>query len=203
VTEDRAITLVLTKGTDPARLNAEVNPTDPRFAEIRDLCYRLALLRWREVLDSYRTFALPEWLVGRERELWLPLLAIAHLADQEENMNLVGDLLDLAREQGEDRAGLSDEAEALLAVLSDRLNGTSEVFFSPVDLCDDLGKWLRWDKSPRPETVGRWLKRLKIPKAPRSAKGSRYVVTEANLEGIRVRWGVGRQNLHYQQTYTP
>jgi len=107
VTEDRAITLVLSRGTDARRLNAEVNPTDARFAEISDVCFRLALLRHREVLDSARAFTLPEWLVGRKRELWLPLLAVAHLADQEGDLGLVGDLLSLAEQQGEERAGVS------------------------------------------------------------------------------------------------
>lgn len=203
VTEDRAITIVLTKGTDPAKLNAEVNAEDSRFGELRDLCYRLALLRWREVVEAYRVFAIPSWLMGRERELWLPLLSVASLADAEGGLGLVEDLLSLAKEQREDRAGLSDEAEALLEVLEHRLNGQHEILCHPKDLCEDLGKQLRWDKPPRPETVGRWLRRLKLPKAPRSAEGIRYQVSKDMLDDIHSRWGTGGgeptlpANLHF------
>jgi hypothetical protein len=203
VTEDRAITLVLARGKDPVKLNAEVDPTDYRFAEIRDVCFRLALLRWREVAAAVRTLALPDWLMGRERELWRPLLAVASLADGEAgNLGLVRDLLDLAREQGQDRAGLSDEAEALVSVLTEKLAGAGEIILHPGDLCDDVKAALRWKDPPRPETVGRWMKRLKIPKAPRGAGGVRYAVTEAVLSDIRARAGVGgeeptlRANLH-------
>jgi len=192
VTEDRCITIVMARGKDRARLNADVDPTDPRLAEIRDLCYRLALLRWQEVAETYRTLTLPDWLVGRERELWRPLLAVAHLADREAgNLGLVQDLLELAREQGQDRAGLSDEAEALVSVLAEKLAGEGEMIVHPGDLCDDLKAALRWKDPPRPETVGRWLKRLKIPRAPRASGGVRYIVTEAGLDEIRARAGVG------------
>jgi hypothetical protein len=192
VTEDRSITLVLTRGRDLTRLNAEVDPADPRFASIRDLCIRLALTRSQEVRDANQALVLPDWLVGRERELWRPLLTIATLADREAgDLNLVSDLLTIAREQGQDRAGLSDESEALVSVLDDKLVGASEMIVSPGDLCEELRAALRWKDAPRPETVGRWLKRLKIPKAPRSAEGVRYIVTAAGLAEIRARAGSG------------
>lgn len=192
VTEDRAITLVLARGKDPAKLNAEVDPADCRFAEIRDVCYRLALLRWQEVAETYRTLTIPDWLVGRERELWRPLLAVATLADREAgDLNLVADLLTLAKEQGEERAGLSDEAEAVVSVLTEKLCGEREITVHPADLCDDLKSALRWKDPPRPETVGRWMRRLKIPKAPRAAGGVRYIVSQATLDDICARVGCG------------
>ncbi len=189
VTEDRAITMVLTKGMDPLRLNADVNPDDPRFAQLRDVCFRLALLRRREVAEAYKEYRLPEWLLGRERELWLPLLAVASLADREAELGALEDLLALAKEQGEERAGLSDEGETLLAILADSLRETQETLVSPRDVCASLGERLRWDKPPRPETVGRWLKRLGFHKAPRSADGVRYRVTSEMIEDLQARWG--------------
>jgi len=191
-TEDRAVTLVLARGKDRGRLNADVDPADLRFAEIRDMCHRLALTRWKEVAETYRTLTLPEWLNGRERELWRPLLAIASLADREAgDLDAGRDLLELAREQGQERAGLSDEAEALVSVLAEKLVGAAEIIVSPGDLCSNLQEALRWERAPRPETVGRWLKRLKVPRAPRSAAGIRYTVTEALLTEIRARAGTG------------
>ena len=190
VTEDRAITLVLAKGKDPAKLNADVDPRDPRLAEIRDIGYRLALLRSREAAETYRTLALPDWLMGRERQLWRPLLAVAALADREApDLGLVADLLTLAREQGEERAGLSDEAEALVAVLAEMMNGAAEIVVSPGDLCEPLKAALRMERPPSPQRVGRWMKRLGFPPAPRSAGGKRRLVTADALADLRRRYG--------------
>lgn len=190
VTEDRAITLVLARGKDPAKLNADVDPQDPRFAETRDMAYRLALLRSREVAETYQTTVLPDWLVGRERQLWRPLLAVAALADRDApELGLVADLLTLAQEQGEERAGLSDEAGALVTVLSERLSGATEIVVSPGDLCEPLKVALKLDRAPSPQRVGRWMKRLGFPPAPRSAGGKRRLVTAHALADLRRRYG--------------
>ncbi|HAM58046.1 MAG TPA: hypothetical protein DCQ64_22585, partial [Candidatus Rokubacteria bacterium] len=44
-TEDRCLPLVMQRGSDRARVNAEVNPEAPALARIRDGCYRLLLTR--------------------------------------------------------------------------------------------------------------------------------------------------------------
>jgi hypothetical protein len=191
VTEDRAITLVLRRAKDRKRLNAEVNPSDQQFIELRDLCYRLALSRWQQVADTQAQLVFPDWLNGRERELWRPLLAIGTVAEQEEpSLGVVQDLLTFAREQGEERAGLSDEMEALLSVLQDKLGVADTIEVSPADLCEDLQRSLHWDKTPDPRTVGRWLKRVKIPKR-KTKDGARYSVTWANIEDLHSRFGGG------------
>ena len=79
-TEDRCLPLVMQRGTDRARVNAEVNPEAPALARIRDGCYRLLLTR----SAALAAVPLPAWLNARARELWRPLLALAHVADQEE-----------------------------------------------------------------------------------------------------------------------
>jgi hypothetical protein len=188
-TEDRAITLPLVRGKDPGKINAEVDPTDPHFAAIRDLGYRLALLRWQEVATTARTLPLPGWLMARERELWKPLFVVAHLADREGNLGLVDDLLRMAREQGEERAGLSDEAAALVAILTEKLAGADSLAILPGDLCEDLQAALKWKESPTPGRVGRLLKGLGFPSAPRAAGGKRRLVTAEALADLRKRYG--------------
>lgn len=190
VTEDRAITLVLSRGSDKAKLNAEVDPEDIRFAEIRDLGYRLALTRWQDIADTVRTPELPDWLVARERELWKPLLAVAHLADQEAGLGLVADLLDMARGQGAERAGLSDEADALVGVLWEKLDGMAEIIVSPGELCDDLQVALGWRKPPSAQHLRRLMKRLGFPSASRAAGGKRRVVT---LETMSREWTAAKK----------
>jgi hypothetical protein len=190
VTEDRAITIVMARGKDPARLNAEVDPADARFAEIRDLCYRLAILCWQEVAETSRTLPFPSWLVGRERELWRPLLTVAHLADREAgDLNLVSDLLTLAREQGEERAGLSDEAEAVVSVLTEKMGGAAEIIVSPGDLAEDLKDALRLKDAPTPQRVGNLLRRLGFPSTTRATGGRKQrLVTASALEDLRRRY---------------
>jgi hypothetical protein len=191
VTEDRAITLVLRRAQDRKRLNSEVNLADQQFVEVRDICYRLALSRWQQVADTQAQFVFPDWLVGRERELWRPLLAIGTVAEQEEpNLGVVQDLLTFARQQGEERSGLSEEMEALLSVLQDKLGVADTIEVSPADICEDLQRSLHWDKAPDPRMVGRWLKRVKIPKR-KTKDGARYSITWANITDLRSRFGGG------------
>ena len=83
-TEDRCLPLVMQRGTDRARVNAEVNPEAPALARIRDGCYRLLLTRSAALAAALAAVPLPGWLNARARELWRPLLALAHVADQEE-----------------------------------------------------------------------------------------------------------------------
>jgi len=189
VTEDRAITLVLRRAQDRKRLNAEVNLADQQFVEVRDLCYRLALSRWQEVADAQAQFVFPDWLVGRERELWRPLLTIATVAEREEpSLGLLQDLLTFAREQGEERGGMSDEMEALLGVLTDKIGGAEQIEVSPADLCESVQAALHWNHAPDPRTVGRWLKRGKFPKR-KTKDGARYSVTWTSIQELQSRFG--------------
>lgn len=190
VTEDRSIPIVLQRGTDRRRLNAEVDPAAPVFARIRAGSYRLLLTRWRDVRESYRTVALPDWLNGRARELWRPLLAVAALADEENGLQLTPDLLALAREHVEDREGLSAEAEALLAVLTDRLGSEVSATIRPGDLTEDLRKRLAWREPPTPHAVGGWLRRLGFRRTGKDREGARYEMRADQLADVRTRYGL-------------
>ena len=54
------------------------------LARIRDGCYRLLLTRSGALAAGLAAVPLPGWLNARARELWRPLLGLAHVADQEE-----------------------------------------------------------------------------------------------------------------------
>lgn len=191
VTEDRAIPLVLQRGADRRRINAELNPVASEFARIRAGCYRLLLTRWREVGEAYKTLELPPWLNARARELWKSLLAIAAVADRENGLQLTPDLLALARRHVEDRESISAEGAALLAVLSDRLGAESDVIIRPGGLGEDLRKRLGWRDAPTPELIGSWLgRRFAFPKAkpPRDRESVRYEVTADRLREVKARY---------------
>lgn len=192
-TEDRCIPLVMQRGADRRRLNAEVDETAEAFGRIRSGSYRLLLTGWRDVADAYAMVELPEWLTARARELWKPLLAVASVADAEAtdgSLGLVSDLLTLAREHVHERPGVSAEAEALLAVLADQLGTTTGAVVRPADLRERLRLRLGWRDGPSSEKVGAWLRRLGFRRLQKDRDGARYEVTAPALAAVRARYGL-------------
>jgi hypothetical protein len=106
VTESRCISLVMTRGTNRNKLNLDVDPEDPAFRAVRGLLYRVTLERFRDVAVAAASLPDPAWLVARERQLWRPLLVLAHLADEDTGgkLNLQTTVRGMARAQGQDRA---------------------------------------------------------------------------------------------------
>jgi hypothetical protein len=190
-TEDRCIPLVMQRGLDPLRINAEVSPTAPSLARIRDGCYRLLLARSDEVHAALGDVPLPAWLSARPRELWRPLLALAYVADQEDGaFGVAADLLALAREHVEDREGASPEAEALLHLLAERLGAAAVVSVRPGDLAPSLRERLAW-KDLSAELVARWLRRLGFRAGRKDREGRQYEVTREALQAVTARYSPG------------
>ena len=187
-TEDRCIPLVLQRGTNPARINAEVDPADEIFAQIRAGCYRLLLMNWKKVQDTYRNITLPPWLNGRARELWKPILTIAEVADCENGLAIKPDLLALAREHVADRDPVSAEGEALLAVLSEHLAAEARAIIRPRDLADTLKVRLGWRDAPTPQQVGAWLRRFGFRRTGKDRDGAKYEIGADQLEQVTKRY---------------
>lgn len=179
---------MLQRGVDREKLNREVDLTSPAFARIRAGCYRLLLARWREVRAAYQTVALPAWLNARARELWKPLLAIAAVADGENGLQIMPDLLALAREHIRDREGVSAEGEALLLVLTHQLAGASSLTIRPRDLREPLCERLGWRDAPSAETVGAWLRRFNFRRTGKDREGAKYEVTAERLRDLQRRY---------------
>ncbi len=208
VTEDRAISLVMTRGTNRAKLNADVDAKDPTFRAVRDLLHRLVLERFRDVAKTLQTLPDPSWLVARERQLWRPLLVVAHLADTDAggDLDLARTIQAAAKRQTDDRRHPSEEAEALVAILEERLRGVQEVRLHPGELVDDLKAKLHRDQLTA-SWVGHLLRRngfeKPAPPGDRDAGGVIYLVTRDQVEAIRARYAPPEQptNLHAPETY--
>ncbi|MBI3455462.1 MAG: hypothetical protein HY002_06715 [Candidatus Rokubacteria bacterium] len=185
VTESRCIPLVLLRGVDKAKINAEVDPNADLFARIRAECYRLLLARWRDVAAASHAVAFPEWLNGRARELWKPLFALAELADAE-GLSLTSDLHALARRHVRDRQTVSTEAEALLPVLEEQLGAAGEIKVYPGKLAEPLQLRLGW-RDLTPETVGGWLRRLGFQRGGKDREGAWYRITTQALRDVMTR----------------
>lgn len=187
-TEDRAIPVVMQRGTDRARLNTEIDPAHPGFARVRAACYALLLDRYQDVRAAYETLLPPRWLNARALELWRPLLALASVADSENGLTLTKDLLALAREHVEDRDEVSAEGEALLAELAQLLGETDMVIVRPGDLAEPIRRRLGW-QSLSPEQVGTWLRRFGFHRKGKGRAGARYEIRAADLQKVTVRFG--------------
>ena len=112
------------------------------------------------------------------------MLTLAAVADRENDLALTPDLLALARKHVEDRAGVSAEAESLLAVLTDRLIGAEEFIARPGDLGEPPRIRLGWRDAPTPELVGAWLRRLGFRRGGRDRVGAWYQITAPRLREV-------------------
>jgi hypothetical protein len=189
-TEDRAITMVMQRGIDQRKVNAELDPRAPRFTRVRSGCYRLLLTRYVDVVKTCQTIELAQWLNARARELWKPLLVIAAIADAENGLSLTPDLLALAREHVEDGNPLSTEGAALLAEVGDLLGGAESATVRPGALAESIGKRLGWRDAPTAEQIGGWLRRLGFRRTGRDRDGACYTITPEGFRTVADRFNL-------------
>jgi hypothetical protein len=191
VTETRSITLAIQRGTDLNRLNAQVDPHDPVFAEIRDACYRLCLVAPAVVAGTYRFGTLPAWLTGRAREVWGPLLAIAAAADAFSlGTEFQDTLLSLAEIDTKQRPTVSEEGRAVLLILAKMLGNKPSVEVRPGELGPEIKAAMGWEHSVSAERASQQLRRFAFPPLGKDREGARYEVTKESLAKAANAYGV-------------
>lgn len=178
VTADRSITVMLQKGHDKHRVNAEVNPESPVFTEVRAMGYRLALTGGEKIRQAVAMVTakqdLFKHLSGRPLELYRPLIALALLASAAGETGFMTDLNLLVTEDAEDEATVDPDTARLFAALEKILRARPIVTVYPGKLVpDDWGEggWLDGGQ------VGRWLKQHGFPPGKRTKDGQSYTVT--------------------------
>lgn len=85
VTEDRCIQIVLIRSINKAVMKPKIRTKDPEWFDIRDILYRFAMLHWQKVAKLYDEIDLEEFM-GREEQLWQPLLTLAEYFDISERI---------------------------------------------------------------------------------------------------------------------
>jgi hypothetical protein len=179
VQADRAITLVMAKGRDRAKVNREVNPDDVTYGRLRGALYRLALTRHTDIRARWETLKTPEWLMGRHRELYKPLLTVAALIEDEGDATFMDDILRLAASESDERGAPSREVEALADFLGQQLGSAESMTFRPGVLAGYLKQVLDAPDYSA-EQAGNLLKRCGFERW-RDKSGTVYRVSRAEF----------------------
>jgi len=194
VTTSRCLPITLLRAADPTKLDFEIDDANPLYVEARSLMHWVLLGRWQEVRAHYAEVELPDWLHGRPRELWKPLLVMADLIDRANPRavaipSLRPALVGLAREHVESRETVRPEIAALVEVLADKLTGASQLEVSAKDLIQPLQDALGSPHPPTAQRIGTWLRQLGFARQ-RDRRAKYHVVDRLTLEAFARRYGL-------------
>jgi len=191
---DRAIVVRLERGRDPAKLNSDPKQDAPEVIRLRHACYRLAMTRFGDVYRAETAFEADNWLQGRHRELYKPLLVLAAVAAEEGDATFINDLIVAANNELQDRPGLPPEGFALFTALDEALGANTEVRVYPSDIATAMRMILEEPEGARPgevtgQKVGPMLQRYGFPKLQRDRRGVPYRITRAHWNEQAARFG--------------
>ena len=184
--------------------NKTISVKDSKWLDFRSLIYPSILDNYLQVKNTYSTLSTPH-LLGRDAELWQPLITIASLL---KNNDILKEVNDLSREITEQR--LEDEADSItnkfLCCIYDMIleTGESQPWIANEDVYFEL---MRYDeefdsfvgeqkKSTRGWWVGKQLKSLSITKEASSLKsinGTKkrgHIMSKSIVEDMAGRYGV-------------
>lgn len=197
----RCIEVLMLRTTNAEIANSEIVPLSSEWKDIRALVYPAVLLTIPTIKQRIGTYVV-ERFIGRNAELWKPLLLLADVAGHRE---LQEDILSYALEQVEQKKDDETDAEIgkILTCIDDLL-GSQEKGFIPADdiftalAADDDFAWLdeHKNKSKRGKWINARLKRLALWKGPavlQSVLGEKkkgYNIERSKLVKAAVRLGV-------------
>jgi len=215
VIEDRCKTTILRRSRNQKIINLEV-PDSEHFSELRSELYILFLEHWREIQHIYdkigelgelnelvnlKNMPQNELLVGRELELWRPILALAIFFDKfrgsktkftSSPSSLTTQILTLAVEDAKQRQteNTTETGEVILTQILQTV--VKEDDYYPVKLLkdrmleafDEEQKWIttRW--------IGNALRRLGFKEKRRVGTGYQYKLHKADVEDLAARLGL-------------
>ena len=198
--EDRALPLFMLRrrANEPvARLN---RAADAQAQALRDRCALACLTRIGEIVEAAElaTAALErEGIDDRAVDLWTPLIAIAFVADHEDDQGRSRQILDVARELGtlRDADAEGGTTARLLQVLGEIRAEIGETP-TPAELLAALRAHSGWEWVKSTRRLGGLLSPLGIVRHQLWNGGQRrpyYPLDAAQLADLRARYGVGEE----------
>ena len=159
--EEKAIVIILPKISDLiyAERRKELD-NDPRFEKIREGLLRIALSKWQEIYEFYKSIKPSKHLTGRDFQFWAPILAIAKVIFPDK----FSEILKFAEESAKRRFGERFEIED--QVLTALYNNLGKITGKPITFKD-----LReWTDGLHHNTIKSALGNLKLIKSSRAGK---------------------------------
>ena len=181
ITLDRCISLVMERGHDRAKINHVVDRENTVFGHIRDQSYRLALSRFPDIPPARDGLSVPDWLKGRHRELYMPLITIGALAENDGLSGVIEALLATAERECGDRNVLSDDLDAAIGIWRTLLNGSDAVSVRPKEFAKKMEEETRvkWTSA----RAGQMLRRYGFERN-RVSHGTVYELTRQQVEKL-------------------
>lgn len=175
----RCIPVVMVNSSNMEILNREINDVDPGWQQIKDSLYRLLLEQFKPLRHSYNQITDTE-LVGREWELWKPILAVAQQVNPETYQELRALAIETQLQKQDNNLEDTDTPKILAAVEELLVTKMDDPFCSFTEIVDKL---IESDE----ETFG-WMKE-------RKHKPSRWVSRQLKLAGVAKGKSIGKRVL--------
>ncbi|MDD2927690.1 MAG: hypothetical protein PHE30_02440 [Candidatus Omnitrophica bacterium] len=165
----RCIPIIMLKTGNREIKNRELDSNDQNFTRIRDKLYYTALTYFIPIRASYKTIS-DEEVLGREWELWRPILAIAKVidSDKEVNLNLYSEIRahaleiqKLKKEARKEETPIPKVLVALKEAITPIVYSRPDNFWSTTELLDFLRnseeEAFSWLNDEKKHGKGRWL----------------------------------------------
>ena len=187
VLEQRCITLLTIRSVNPTITRTAVEFDNPAFQGIRDSQFLYMMNNWRVIRQAYRETESVEGIIGRNWELWQPILALAtHFGGTEIRDSMITLALECIAERSMDDVDSHERLllEVLISLVTEdnyyRLAAVKEEFASHLE----NSSWLS------EQYVGRLLRRFGFVVRRRRNYGYEYFIEEERVSLLSQNYGV-------------
>ncbi len=188
----RCIPIIMVNSSNTELLNREINDADPRWQKIRDELYLLLLKQFKPLRDTYNQIT-DTVLVGREWELWKPLLSTAKNVSDDVYTELRELALEIQIQKQENNIEDTDTPKVLMALEDLLVVKTQDTFCTFPEIINKLVEhdeesygWLK-ESSRRPSRwVSQQLKRAGIVKGRAQGKRIFGVMSKGYEIDVRI-----------------
>ena len=193
VLESRCILVTMLR-TTTSKGNLTISEQGEDWAAVRHELYSLALTHHQPLRDIYEKDVSLRFLTNRDNELWLPLLSLAKLLEEQG----VAGLLDrvkayaLASTRRSEGSTLSDWEQALLLALHELTESGEQCDLTTRVIRQEMGQFIDQEELEelRPQWIGYALKRLGFSDKTRCRGGNVYHIAARDVRELLDRYGV-------------